>query len=191
MPRGNAIGCVVYSSNTVTAPGVIHNDRPGNDRYVFGDVEAPTEACRALAAGVTRGGATGTATEAIRAEVWRKLLSNVAIGPASCLTGGTGKQVAGSDDLRPICLAMVEEARAVARTYGIEVPFDPAGFGAARYSDHKSSILQDLELGRRMEIDAIPGAVQRLGRLQGVPTPMLDTVLGLLRCRAGLLGLYP
>jgi 2-dehydropantoate 2-reductase len=189
--RERVIGCVVNSSNTVVAPGVVHNDGRDN-RFIMGELDgAMSGRLLALTAGLTRGGATGDVTGAIRAAVWAKLIRNAMTGSVACLTGATGKQIAGDPALVRICLAVARETGAVAAALGIDVAFDPAQFRPENHTDHKSSILQDLELGRPMEIDAIAGAVQDIGKMHNVPTPTLDIVLALVRRRASLLGLYP
>jgi len=144
-----------------------------------------------LSQGGAPGDVKGEATPDIRTAVWQKLLSNVMSGSVACLTGATGRQIASDPGLGRICLAIAEEASAVAASLGITAVFDPARFRPENYSDHRASILQDLELGRKMEIDAIAGAVQETAVLRGVPTPMLDTVLALIRHKAMRLGLYP
>jgi 2-dehydropantoate 2-reductase len=93
--------------------------------------------------------------------------------------------------LRPICLSIAAETEAVAAAWGIAIHYNPEKLKAENYSNHKSSILQDLELGRPMEIDEISGAVQEAGRRRNIPTPTLDQCLALLRMRARLVGLYP
>jgi 2-dehydropantoate 2-reductase len=192
---GRTIACVIHSANTVIAPGVIHNDG-ANNRFIMGELDGTlSDRLLALTETLSRGGAagdvTGEATPDIRTAVWQKLLSNVMSGSVACLTGATGRQIAGDPALGKICVAIAAEASAVAAAVGIHVAFDPARFQPQNYSDHKASILQDLELGRRMEIDAIAGAVQETGVLRNVPTPTLDIVLALIRHKATRLGLYP
>jgi 2-dehydropantoate 2-reductase len=191
LDRARVIGCVVNSSNTVVAPGVVHADGK-NNRFVMGELDgAISDRLLALTDGLTKGGAVGEPTGDIRTAVWRKLFSNVMSGSVACLTGANGIQMASDPALVRICLAIAQEAGAVAASLGIDAVFDPDRFRPENYTAHKSSILQDLELGRKMEIDAIAGAVQETGVLRGVPTPVLDIVLALVRSRASLLGLYP
>jgi 2-dehydropantoate 2-reductase len=189
--RARVIGCVVYSANTVTAPGVIHNES-SNNRFVMGEPDGTiSERLTALTETLTRGGSKGEATDDIRTEIWGKLLRNAMTGSVACLTGATSRQLAADPALARICLTIAAETSAVAAALGIDAVFDPAQFQPEKYSDHKASILQDLELGRPMEIDAIAGAVQEIGVMRNVPTPNLDIVLALIRRRANLLGLYP
>jgi 2-dehydropantoate 2-reductase len=186
------IGCTIYSPNTVIRPGVIHQDNPRRNRFVLGELDGPiTPRVQALCDSLTRGGAQGEPTTDPRTELWRKLLSNLSSGPVACLTGCNGRQIASDPALRPIVHALADEGVAVAAAWGIKVAHDRDRLRPENFSTHKASILQDLELGRRMEIDAIYGGVQEAGQRKGVQTPMLDTLLALLRARAGLLGLYP
>lgn len=188
---GRTIACVIHSANTVTAPGIVHNDGP-NNRFIMGELDGTmSDRLLSLTRTLSDGGATAEATPDIRTAIWQKLLSNVMSGSVACLTGATGRQIASDPELGKICLAIAREASAVAAALGVTAVFDPARFRPENYSDHKASILQDLELGRKMEIDAIAGAVQETGALRGIPTPMLDTVLALIRHKATRLGLYP
>jgi 2-dehydropantoate 2-reductase len=189
--RERVISCVVYSANTVTAPGVIHNEMPSMNRFTLGTPEQDAgQACHPIAAAIVKGGADCGVSADIRTDIWRKLQINTMMGPVGSLTGATGRGIAGAAELRPICLSLAAETAAVAAAWGISIHYDPAKLKAENYSEHKSSMLQDLELGRPMEIDEIPGAVQEAGRRKAVPTPTLDHILALLRTRAGLLGLY-
>jgi 2-dehydropantoate 2-reductase len=185
------IACVVYSANTVIEPGVIHNEMPSANRFSMGSVTPEAaETCHALAESLKRGGAQGVVSDDIRTEIWRKVQINTMLGAVACLTGANGRTIAGAEDLRPICLRIAEETQAVAAAWGISIYYDPAKLRAENYSNHKSSILQDLELGRPMEIDEISGAVQEAGLRKNIPTPTLDQCLALLRMRARLVGLY-
>jgi 2-dehydropantoate 2-reductase len=185
------IACVVYSANTVTEPGIIHNEMPSANRFSLGALRPEAaETCAALAASLTKGGALGVVSEDIRTEIWRKVQINTMLGAVACLTGANGRTIAGAEDLRPICLAIAAETEAVAAAWGIQIHYDPAKLRAENYSNHKSSILQDLELGRPMEIDEISGAVQEAGQRREVSTPTLDQCLALLRMRARMVGLY-
>jgi 2-dehydropantoate 2-reductase len=158
--RRRVIACVVYSANTVTQPGVIHNEMPSANRFSLGALTPEaTETCAALAQSLTAGGAQGHVSDDIRTEIWRKVQINTMFGAVACLTGANGRTIAGAEDLRPICLNITAETAAVAAAWGIHIHYDPAKLRAENYSNHKSSILQDLELGRPMEIDEISGAV--------------------------------
>ena len=129
----------------------------------------------------------------IRVEIWVKLWGNVAFNPVSALTGATMRQICEDADTLKLVRAMMGEAEAVANKLGIVMPItlDRRLAGAAAVGDHKTSMLQDLERQRPMEIDAVVAAVTEVGRMVGVPTPAIDSVLALVSQRARLLGLYP
>jgi 2-dehydropantoate 2-reductase len=189
--RARIISCVVNSANTVTEPGVIHNEMPSLNRFTLGTPEHDaTQSCHRIAESITRGGADGVVSPDIRTDIWRKLQINTMLGPVGCLTGATGRRIAANPELRPICLSIAAETEAVAAAWGIQIHYDPDRLKPENYSEHKSSMLQDLELGRPMEIDDIAGATQEAGQRKQVPTPTLDQCLALLRMRARLLGLY-
>ncbi|HWO45182.1 MAG TPA: ketopantoate reductase C-terminal domain-containing protein, partial [Methylomirabilota bacterium] len=114
----------------------------------------------------------------IRAELWLKLLGNAVFNPLSALTRASLGAIARSPLVADVVRSAMEEADAVARRLGIEIPvsIDQRIKGASRVGDHKTSMLQDLEAGRPMEIDAITGSVVELGDRLGVPVPHLRTL---------------
>jgi 2-dehydropantoate 2-reductase len=128
----------------------------------------------------------------IRDEIWVKLWGNLAFNPLSALTGQTLDVLATQPDLRAVARAMMVEGRAVAESLGAKfsIDVDKRIEGAAGVGAHKTSMLQDLEKGRPMEIDALVTAVSELGRMQGVPTPTLDMVLALVQARGRASGCY-
>jgi 2-dehydropantoate 2-reductase len=129
----------------------------------------------------------------IRDEIWVKLWGNLAFNPLSALTGSTLDRLAFRPDLRAVARSMMEEAAGVAEALGARfaVSVDKRIDGAGEVGVHKTSMLQDLERGRPMEIDALLGAVVELGRLVGKPVPLCESILALLRERARQAGLYP
>jgi len=129
----------------------------------------------------------------IRDEIWVKLWGNLAFNPLSALTGSTLDRLAFRPDLRGVARAMMQEAAQVAEALGARfaVSIDKRIDGAGEVGVHKTSMLQDLERGRPMEIDALLGAVVELGGLTEKPTPLCASILALLRERARQAGLYP
>lgn len=179
----SAIGGVIYSSNSVIAPGVI--EHLGTDhRLILGEPDH-TLSPRLDAIVAKLAPAGGEATAEIRTEVWRKLLVNLANSPIGALTRLGGDRIAADPRLRPIYLDLYREGLAVAAAQGIQLPDDAeARFERMGRTSHRSSMLQDMEAGRPLETDAQLGAVQDLAREAGVPTPTLDIVLGLLLAAA-------
>jgi 2-dehydropantoate 2-reductase len=124
------------------------------------------------------GGVDAEATDDIRCEVWQKLLGNAAYNPISALTGATIDRIAGEPEVRSVAKAIMVECVAVATALGVEnlpgaearLEITPALVGI------KTSMLQDMEAGRPLELGAIAGAVAELGRRTGVPTPTIDSV---------------
>jgi 2-dehydropantoate 2-reductase len=125
--------------------------------------------------------------------MWMKLWGNLSFNPVSVLTHATLETLATSADSRPVIRAMMLEAQGVAAKLGIDFPMDADTRikGAEEVGAHKTSMLQDLELGRTMEIDALVGVVSEMGRLVGLATPTIDMILGLVIQRAREAGCYP
>jgi 2-dehydropantoate 2-reductase len=128
----------------------------------------------------------------IRQDIWIKLWGNVCFNPLSALTGATLDVLATDAELKPVVRQMMEEARAVGEALGIDflIDTDKRIAGAADAGAHKTSMLQDLETKRPMEIDAVVGAVVEVARMAGVATPVIDAVLALVRRRAREAGCY-
>jgi len=180
-----AIGCVVHPAADVEAPGVIRHTE--GDRLPLGEPSGEkTERTLALSKALVAAGFRAPVRPQIRSEIWVKLWGNLSFNPISALTGATLAAICADDGTRAVARAMMLEAQAIAEALGIRFPIDVDRriAGAAEVGEHKTSMLQDLELGRPMEIEALVGAVRELGRLTGCPTPTIDTVLGLIRLRA-------
>ena len=185
-----AIGCVVYVASEIAEPGVIRH-LYGN-RFTLGEPSGEkTARIRALSRALIGAGVRAPARR-IRQEIWVKLLGNVCFNPISALTLATLDRVATEPGTRSVARAMMEETRAIGEALGIRFKLDIERRidGAAAVGAHRTSMLQDLEKGRAMEIDALVTSVQELGRLVDVPTPTIDVVLALVRQRAEVAGLY-
>jgi len=186
-----AIGCVVYPAAEITAPGVIRHEY-GN-RFTLGEPSGEkTERVQALSALLSDAGFRAPVRPRIRDEMWVKLWGNVSLNPISALTGGTLAQMIDDPDVCAVIRSVMIEAQAVGEALGVRfaIDVDKRIAGARDVGDHKTSMLQDLELGRPMEIDALVASVQELGRIVEVATPAIDIVLGLVRQRARLAGCY-
>jgi 2-dehydropantoate 2-reductase len=180
-----AIGCVVYAAGEIAAPGVIRHI--SGKRFILGEIDgATTPRIRRIAEAFAAAGFDAPVSAHIRAEIWRKLWGNLSFNPVSVLTHATLDTLATDADSRPALRAMMEEAAEVARRLGVTLGMsvDARIEMAAQVGAHKTSMLQDLERGRPMEIDALLGAVVEMARLVGAATPMCDTILGLVRQRA-------
>lgn len=186
-----AIGCVVYIAAEIDAPGIVRHVE--GDRLPLGESSAEkTERVQELARVLVSAGLRGALRPDIRSEIWIKLWGNLCFNPISALTGGTLGEIAADDGTRAVARTMMLEAEKIANALGVTFPIDVDRriAGAAAVGAHKTSMLQDLERGRPMEIDALVTAVQELGRLTGTPTPTINVVLALVRQRAKLAGSY-
>ena len=186
-----AIGCVVYVATEIAKPGVIRHSY--GDRCTLGEPSGEkTDRIRTLSRALMSAGVRAP-VRSIRREMWVKLLGNVSFNPISALTLATLDRLATEPGTRAIARTMMEETRAIAGAVGvpIRIGIERRIDGAAEVGAHRTSMLQDLEKGRAMEIDALVTSVQELGRLAGIPTPTIDVVLAMVRQRAEVAGLYP
>jgi 2-dehydropantoate 2-reductase len=166
------IGSLAYFSTEIAAPGVIKHIE-GN-RISFGEPDGSrSERGRRMAEALIAAGFRCPITTRFRHEVWVKLLGNVAFNPISALTGATLVEMVQHPNVSRLVRDVMTETEAVAARLGIELPIsiDQRMAGAEKVGAHKTSMLQDLEAGRPMEIDAVVGAVVELGERLGVPMP--------------------
>ena len=186
-----AIGGVVYSSCEVTAPGEIKVDN-ATSRLVLGEPDGRMSDRLAEIAAALRGPAMiADVTDDIRTALWTKLLMNLSSGPIAVLTSSAPKDYLTDPATEGAIRALYAEGRAVAQAFGCTPVVDvDRALHFSRQMTHRPSILQDLDLGRPMEIDGIYGATLELARLAGTPTPMLDLLVALVKLRAGAAGLY-
>ncbi len=186
-----AIGGVVYSSCTVIEPGVI---RIANNHNVItlGEPDGSlSPRATALAAALEAGGMGSEAVADIRTRIWAKLLLNLGINPMAVLTQSSGAALFAEEACCDALRAGVAEISAVAAALGCPLQPDPEKqIAGSRRLQHTSSIVQDLQRGRPMEIEAIFAAPLELARLVGVPTPTVDLLVALAKVRAREAGLY-
>jgi 2-dehydropantoate 2-reductase len=171
------VGSLAYFSTDVVEPGVIHHTE-GN-RISFGEPNGTrSERIRGVAEALIAAGFRCPITTRIRHEIWVKLLGNVAFNPISALTGGTLEELVRYPDTSRLVREVMTETEAVAAKLGIELPIsiDQRMAGAEKVGAHKTSMLQDLEAGRPMEIEAVVGAVVELGERVGVSMPATRAV---------------
>ncbi len=188
---GRALGGVVYSASAVTEPGVVHVEQP-KSRFILGEPDGSlSKRVQTLAGLITAGGISGEATASIRTEIWNKLISNLAGGTLAVLTGSAPKGIYQDPAVEQAALRMMQEAAAIARALGADPTVDHAGrIANHRSMDHKPSILQDLELGRPMEIDGMFDAPLALAQLAGIEAPTLELLVALCKVRGRSAGLY-
>lgn len=192
IPAAQVIGCVVHASCSVDAPGVIRHHF-GNGLIIGEPSGQSTERVQALCALLVRAGFAATVAEQIQKDIWYKLWGNMTMNPISALTGATTDRILGDPLVREFVSAVMLEAKAIGAHLGLPIAQEPADRHAVtlKLGAFKTSMLQDVEAAKPVELDVLVGAVRELGTLTGVPTPMTDALLGLARLQARTLGLYP
>ncbi len=179
-----ALGGVINSSNQVVAPGVVLNT--GGNRWLIGEPDGSrSDRARMVADMLAAAGLNALVSADIRADIWRKLCVNISSNPFAALTRLTSREGGAIPGLDDLCVRAIDETLAVAAAMGRDLrgEIDPEAIvrPAGGRSPGRSSMLQDVDTGRALEVDAIVGQVQAFGRAAGVPTPTLDVVLPLLR----------
>jgi 2-dehydropantoate 2-reductase len=177
IPAKNVVASIAYFATELVEPGVIHHTE-GN-RLSLGEPDGTrSDRCKAISEALIKAGIRCPVTQKIRTEIWVKILGNVAFNPISALTRATLAQMARDSEVGPVVRNIMLEVEAVAAKMGIEMPIsvDQRIAGAEKVGDHKTSMLQDLESGRPMELEAVVGAVVELGERLGVSMPHTRTV---------------
>ena len=171
------IGSVVYPAAELVAPGVVRVIE-GN-RFTLGEPDGSrSERIERLSQAMMRAGFKAPVSKDIRSEIWLKLWGNLSFNPISALTHATLEDICGYEPSRALAANMMREAQAVAEKLGVvfKISLDKRIAGAQAVGAHKTSMLQDVEHGRALELDALVGSVVELGRLTGTPTPTIDAI---------------
>lgn len=185
------LGCVVYPAAEVIEPGVVKHTE-GN-RFSLGEPDgSKSDRALALSKALSAAGLKAPVRPKIRDEIWVKLWGNLSFNPISALTHATLDVLCTEPGTRAVARNMMLEAQEIAEKLGVKFPIDVDRRiqGGADVGAHRTSMLQDLNQGRPMEIDALVGSVQELGRVTGTATPTIDTVLALVALRGKVAGLY-
>lgn len=191
LPASSVVGCVVHLSASSPAPGVVLHGTKHS--LILGEPHgAPTPRLHLVAGLLTAAGFEVTLSPRIQDDVWFKLWGNMTMNPISVLTGTTMDRIIGDELVEAFVVRVMQEAREIGARIGTPVAQDIAerlqitrSMGAVR-----TSMLQDADAGRSIELDALVGAVRELGRAVGVATPDTDALLGLTRVAARARGLY-
>jgi 2-dehydropantoate 2-reductase len=186
-----AIGCVTYSACEISEPGVVRHI--SGNRFVLGEPDGEkTQRVQKLSEALINAGFKAPVRPEIRNDIWVKLWGNLCFNPLTALTHATLDVAATDPGTRQIARDMMLEAQSIGEKLGVRfgVDVDRRIDGAASVGAHKTSMLQDLERGRSMEIDALVTVVQEMGQLTEVATPNIDIVLGLIQQRARAAGCY-
>ncbi len=190
IPMRHIIGCVVHLSSTSPSPGVVRHVM-GNG-LIIGEPHGGSSArVRELAQWLGRAGFGVTVSERIQRDIWYKLWGNMTINPVSALTGATADLVLDDPLVRGFVTAVMLEARAIGARIGCEIDQTPEERHQVtrKLGAFKTSMLQDVEAGRPLEIDALLGTVREIGQHLAMPTPNLDALLGLVGLMARVRGL--
>ena len=183
------LGCVVYPAAEIVSPGVIKLIE-GN-RFPVGELDgSETERVKNITATFTKAGFKSPVLKDIRSEIWLKLWGNLSFNPISALTHSTLVDICQFPLTRQLAADMMTEAQTIANKLGVEfrVSLEKRIAGAEKVGKHKTSMLQDIEIGRAIEIDALVGAVIELGKLTQTPTPHIDSVYACVKLLAKTLG---
>ncbi len=186
-----AIGCVVYPAAEIMSPGIIKHIE--GDRFILGEPDGEkTDRVNIFCNALQKSGFTSRVRTNIRDDIWVKLWGNLCFNPISVLTQATLDLVAGEEGTANICRLMMQESQEIGEKLGIRLRVDIERRlrGGAEVGSHKTSMLQDLESKKPMEIDALITSVEELGELVKVPTPTIDIILALIQQRARIDGTY-
>jgi 2-dehydropantoate 2-reductase len=192
IPADQVIGCVVHSSCSVDMPGVIRHHF-GNGLILGEPSGDDTPRVQALVALLVQAGFNATASPQIQKDVWYKLWGNMTINPISAFTGATTDVILDDPLVRGFVSSIMLEAKAIGERIGIPIAQTPEDRHAVtrKLGAFRTSMLQDVDTGKPVELDALVASVRELGQLTGVATPFTDALLGLSRLHARGLGLYP
>jgi len=192
IPAPHILGGVVHASCSVDAPGVIRHHF--GDGLIVGEPSGQvTPRVQALHALLQKAGFNATLSPQIQKDIWFKLWGNMTVNPISAITGATGDRLLDDDLVRGFMSNVMREAKAIGERIGIPIAQEPEDRHAVtrKLGAFKTSMLQDVQAGKPIELDALVSAVRELGQITGVDTPFTDALLGLSRLHARTLGLYP
>jgi 2-dehydropantoate 2-reductase len=185
------IGCVVHASCSTSAPGVVQHHF-GNGLIIGEPSGVATPRVQQLLALLQQAGFAATLSAQIQRDIWYKLWGNMTMNPISVLTGATTDKILEDDLVRSFVSQVMLEAKDIGVKIGIPIDQEPEQRHAVtlKLGAFKTSMLQDVEAGKPVELDALVGAVQELGRMTQVPTPYTDALFGLARVHARVRSLY-
>jgi 2-dehydropantoate 2-reductase len=192
LPPQHIIGSVVHASCATRSPGVIQHNF-GNGLIIGEPSGQDTPRVQALLALLKEAGFDASLSPQIQKDIWYKLWGNMTVNPVSAITGATTDKILGDDLLRGFISQVMLEAKAIGDRIGIPIAQQPEDRHQVtlKLGAFKTSMLQDVEAGRAVELDALVSSVREIGQLLGMPTPWTDALLGLARVHAQRHGLYP
>jgi len=192
IPLANVIGCVVHASASTPEPGLVDH-KMGRGLIIGEPGGGASERVQRLAALLERAGFEAKASENVRLDIWYKLWGNLTMNPVSAITGATIDRLLDDPLVRDFCSAAMREAAAIGAKIGCAIDQSPEDRHqvTAKLGAFKTSMLQDVEANRPIELDALVSVVREIGQRVGVPTPNIDALLGLTRLFGRVHGLYP
>jgi 2-dehydropantoate 2-reductase len=191
IPPSSIVGCVVHASCALNGPGFVRHHF-GNKLIIGEPSGGVSERVRALSALLVKAGFEAPVSEQIQKDAWYKLWGNMTVNPVSAMTGATTDLIMGDDLVRGFISSVMLEAREIGARIGIPIADTPEDRHQVtrKLGAFKTSMLQDVEAGRAVELDALVTVVKELGTLTQLPTPFTDALLGLSRLHARMRGLY-
>lgn len=192
LPGAGVLGCVVHASARRIEPGFVEQVM-WHQMLVGEPAGGDSARVQTLAALLNGAGCVTHPSDDIRTEIWYKLWGNLTMNPVSALTGGTIEQILGDPLVRGLCTSAMREAQEIGARLGCPIAQDPEDRHdvTAKLGAFKTSMLQDAEAGRELELDAIVTAVHEIGSRLEIETPFIDAILGLTRLFGRVKGLYP
>lgn len=192
IPFAQVIGGVVHAAASTSEPGLVEH-RMGQGLIVGEPGGGESARVAALAALLRAGGFEVTVSAEVRRDIWYKLWGNLTINPVSAITGATADRLLDDELVRGFCSTAMVEAAQIGARLGITIAQSPQERHAVtrKLGAFRSSMLQDVDAGRALELDSIVGVVHELGQRLGIPTPAVDALFGLARLFGRVHGLYP
>ncbi|UVA79256.1 2-dehydropantoate 2-reductase [Pandoraea commovens] len=192
IPLANVIGCVVHASASTPEPGLVDH-KMGRGLIIGEPGGGASDRVQRLAALLERAGFEAKASENVRLDIWYKLWGNLTMNPVSAITGATIDRLLDDPLVRDFCSAAMREAAAIGAKIGCAIDQSPEDRHqvTAKLGAFKTSMLQDVEANRPIELDALVSVVREIGQRVSVPTPNIDALLGLTRLFGRVHGLYP
>lgn len=192
LPTAHVLGCVVHASAMAPQPGRV--ERIKNNQLIIGEPQGGiSPRVQAVAALLEQAGFAVKQSGRIQQDIWFKLWGNMTMNPVSALTGAPCDQILDDPLVRAYCSAVMREAQAIGQRIGCGIDQEPDDRHAVtrKLGSFKTSMLQDVEAGRPVELDALVAVVREIGQHLGLATPNIDALLGLTRLMARTRGLYP
>ena len=192
IPLHHVVGCVVHAATSTPEPGLVQH-KMGRGLVIGEPSGGRSERVQRVADLLNHAGFEATHSADVRYDIWYKLWGNMTMNPVSAITGATVDRLLDDDLVRGFCTAAMQEADRIGARIGCPIAQGPEERHALtrKLGAFKTSMLQDVEAGRALEIDAIVAAVQEIGHRVAEPSPNIDTLFGLVRLFARVRGLYP